>query len=475
MKTLRAIVGLMACCLAAGAQGQAPGYRFEWVRTNSGPEHGDSGVDLAVDADSSIFVVGHHSGLDLDRDGTVDVATRGSTDGLVVRSRPDGVGIWLESFGGPQFDRGTGNAIDGSGGAWSVGSFRDSIQFGEHAIRSKGPYDGYIIRHSRDGDVIRAWAVGGDGDDTLTDVATDSAGNVYVTGTIRGPVDLDGSGTVDATAGTQGAALLASFRADGTLRWAWTPAGQAESFGWAVHVDAKGGVFVGGTYRNGQLDLNRDGRPDTPVATNESDGFLARFDNGGDLRWMRALSGPDPEMVRSITQAENGDLLVAGGIYGATDFDGDGSPDARVARGERKSFLARYTYEGRLVWVRVYGPETAWHVTAHRDRLALTGLYKGALDFDGDGTVDGRAAADGESEGFTAILDAEGRLRHLFTIVGPGADQARAAGFSPDGRKLFSTGFVRLTADFDGDGVPEGGVRCDELGDMFIAGYHLGP
>jgi hypothetical protein len=179
-------------------------------------------------------------------------------------------------------------------------------------------------------------------------------------------------------------------------------------------------------------------------------------------------------MVRAVTLAGNGDLLVAGGLYGASDFDGDGAPDASNDGGGRKTFLARYTPEGELVWIRVYGPETTHDIAARGDRIVLTGHYKGQLDFDGDGTPDAPAHPDGESEGFSAVLDGEGNLLHLFTIVGPDADQARAAAFSPDGEKLFVTGFVRLTADFDGDGVPEGGVRCDARGDMFIAGYHIG-
>jgi hypothetical protein len=474
MRIGAAAICLGSFCLGVAAHGAAADYRFEWVRTNSGPEHGDSGVDIAIDADGSIFVVGHHSGLDLDKNGVVDVPTVGSTDGLVIKSRPDGVGIWLRAPAGPQYDTGTGIALDRSGGSYSVGSFRQSIRIPPQEFRSRGPSDAYIVRHSSDGAVVWARAIGGDGEDSLTAAESDSAGNVYVAGMIRGAVDLDRDGTVDATAGATGSALLASFSADGKLRWAWTPAGQAESFGWAIHLDELGNVFVGGTYRNGRLDLDRDGRPDTPAAGTALDAFVVRLDAGGRVRWMRAIAGPAPEIVRSITQAGNGDLLVAGGIYGASDFDGDGAPDASVAPDDRKTFLARYSPQGALVWVRVYGPETAYHVTAHRDRVVLTGLYKGPLDFDGDGTLDGRADADGESEGFAAVLDGDGRLRHLFTIVGPDADQARAAGFSPDGQKLFVTGFVRLTADFDGDGVVEGGVRCDARGDMFIAGYNLG-
>jgi hypothetical protein len=268
---------LGALCLA-DAPGENAGYRFEWVTTNSGPDGGDSGVDIAIDADHSIFIAGHHSGLDLDRDGIIDVPSRGSIDGLVIRSRRDGVGIWLQAPGGPQYDTGTGIAVDRQGGSYVTGSFRDAMRAGQSELRSKGPSDGYLVRYSTDGEAIWARPIGGDGDDALTGVESDGHGNAYVTGMVRGSVDLDGDGAVDATAGTRGSAVLASFTRDAGLRWAWTPAGSAESFGWAIHASAEGDVYVGGTYRDGQLDLDHDGHPDTPSATGETDAFIARFD-----------------------------------------------------------------------------------------------------------------------------------------------------------------------------------------------------
>ena len=72
-----------------------------------------------------------------------------------------------------------------------------------------------------------------------------------------------------------------------------------------------------------------------------------------------------------------------------------------------------------------------------------------------------------------AILDNDGVIRQVLAITGPGHDQPRGVAFAPDGRSLSLTGFVRLTADFDGDGVPEGGVRCDNDGDIVWARYQL--
>jgi hypothetical protein len=41
------------------------------------------------------------------------------------------------------------------------------------------------------------------------------------------------------------------------------------------------------------------------------------------------------------------------------------------------------------------------------------------------------------------------------------------------GRELYTTGFVRLGADFDGDDEIEGATVCHALGDLFLARYEL--
>ena len=464
---------LLLVCSVVHAE--EPNYRFESVRTIPGPSGGDSGNDLAVDANGAVFVVGHHGGLDFDNDGLAEVESRGLTDPLIIESGPTGDAKWVTAPGGPEYDTGEGIAPDHAGGAYVVGSFKRDMRFrrsGE-TIVSGGSADGYLARYDTDGEPLWARVVGGAGDDSLRDVATDSKGNVYVVGTIRGEIDLDHDGTTDLTTSAEAGLLLASFDRDGTLRWARASAGQGGVFGRAIALGPQSDTFVAGFYRTGDVDLDNDGRTDLPAAPEDGDSFLARFNADGALSWTRSVSGPDAQSISALAFAGNGDLLVTGTLEGSVDFDGDGTPDANVGTGGRNIFLARFTVDGELVWVRTFAARNAWHVAADEERIVLSGLYKGPLDLDGNGEQDGEADPDGKSEGFVAILDNDGGLQHVFTIVGPGHDQARAAGFSPDGEALFVTGFVRLTADFDSDGIVEQGVRCDGLGDIFFARYDV--
>lgn len=160
------------------------------------------------------------------------------------------------------------------------------------------------------------------------------------------------------------------------------------------------------------------------------------------------------------------------------DLNGDRKPDVVPGAGKRTPYLARLDKQGALRWVRSIESADKLSITAiasSPDRIAVGGFYRGAFDIDRDGRIDGVSDPDGESDGFVAIFRDSGAADRVFTVNGPGADQARGLDFSADGRKLWMTGFVRLTADFDGDGVPEGAVRCDARGDIVWAAYALRP
>ncbi len=470
------------------------GYRFVWVRTILGPCCGDAGKDLTVDADGGVLVAGSRGGLDLDRDGSVDIQTFGSPDPLIFKffEANNNAKGWVQGPGGPRRDSADGIAPDRHGGAYAVGSFTDSIHIWGRTLVSIGKADGFLVRYDVRGNTQWARAIGGADNDALADVASDAAGNVYVVGTIHGSVDLDRDGTVDVTSVGESALLLACFDANGKLRWARASAGPAATRGTAIAVGANGDIYVGGDYHNGAADFDADGKADVPEATKtlqsavvtpqtDLNGYFARFDSTGALRWVRGVTGPAMQVVGSLAIAGNGDLLVLGGYTAPADFDGDGIADLEFkTMGDRRwqyhpdanSFLTRVSPAGERRWIRRYAA-TAGHVAADATRIVISGSYTERLDLDDDGTAERAADPDPWLEGFAAILDGEGRLRHVFTIVGGDSDVANAAGFTPDGKQLYVTGYTKLGADFDGDGKIESASACHQRGDVFLALYNV--
>lgn len=452
-------------------------FAYDSAWSLSGPCCGDSGDDLAVANDGSYFIAGSYGKLDLDRDGVAEMQAEGGHDALLLKFAASGEMRWM---GLPRSPSGIHSmqavAVDRKGGAYMVGVFQEhlTLSTGE-TINSRGRRDGFLIRYSSTGEPLWARAIGGSADDSIADVATDARGNVYVIASVRGVIDLVGA-TPQASGQTNGANMLVtSFDPNGRLRWSQLSSGTGDTFGQAITVSAKGNVFVTGDTRsgNGEIDFDDDGINDLPADTNGVTPFLVSFNPAGHLSWVRAITGPSTGGISDIDLKPNGSLLVLGAVSGEPDFDGDGVPETNVAVGSFETFVMQMSHSGDLQWFRTFTGGKFWHLTAGAKRIVLSGFYNMPLDFDGDGQQDGDTAVDGEGEGLIVSLDHTGTLQQILTIVGPSGDQVRATGLSPDGKTLWATGFVRLTADFNADGQYESSVRCDSRGDIFGARYKL--
>jgi hypothetical protein len=445
-------------------------YRFKQVQTIRGPCCGDMGVDLVVDDNDSVLVAGRRGGLDLDRDGTVDLDTYGTPDSLVFMSHDGNMSGWIQGPGGPKQDSADGIASDRQGGAYAAGSFTDTLYIGDESVSGAGSTDGFLMRYDPDGNVLWTRVIGGTDADRLHDVSSDADGNAYVSGTVRGPVDLDGDGATDIAASSADTFLIAS----------------------TIFAASDGAVYVGGGYMSGTLDLDANGTPDVPEAvinqapTGPADidmnAFYARLDSDGNIGWVNAVSGPGVQVTGALAVADNGDLVVLGGYLDDADFDADGKADLEwQSLGEEQvweygqdgnTFLLRASPAGERRWVRRYAAGGS-HVATYQDRLLLGGSYTGVLDLDEDGNPESMADPDDWQEGFIAVLDGTGDVRQVFTIVGGDADVVLAVGATSDGTKLYATGYTRLGADFDADGKIESASKCHQLGDVYLALYEL--
>ena len=485
-----ALLLAMVMSISRVAAADSP-YRFERVLTVAGPCCTDMGVDLVVDDNDSVLVTGRRGGLDFDRDGKVDLDTHGTPDTLVFMSHDGNESGWIVGPGGPKEDLGKAIASDRQGGAFVVGGFMDRLDLGETVVSGRGKRDGFLTRYDQDGNPIWTVVIGGAENDELSGVTSDAAGNAYVAGRILGPVRIiaDESMTVDAPA--KASLLIASFDPEGRLRWNRVVGGDAEGFNPKLHAGPDNAIYVGGGYFRGALDLDLDGEPDVPVAVTDPaakdfasidmNGFYARLDVDGRVQWVRSISGPRSQVIGALTTMLDGDLVVSGGYVGDVDFDSDGKADLEwKALGadnnlrhsqDLNAFLLRVSPAGEHRWARRY--TAGGHVAARHDGLVIGGRYTGELDLDDDGTPERESDEDDWSEGFVAVLDADGAVEQVFTVVGGDGDAVSAVGATADGRKLYATGFTRLGADFDGDGKIESASKCHQLGDLYLAVYEL--
>src|SRR5438105_3438368 len=141
---------------------------------------------------------------------------------------------------------------------------------------------------------------------TMTDVAVDPNGNVFVTDLFGGTADF---GNVTLTSGGLMDAFIAKLDQDGTFQWArqlGNGSGTQQEFAQGNAVDAAGNVYSTGRLFNAS----------SPTGYGA---FVAKHDANGQLAWLKMVDGASVGWAVGADAA--GNVVVTGVYTGTADFD----------------------------------------------------------------------------------------------------------------------------------------------------------
>ena len=286
---------------------------------------------------------------------------------------------WAKRAGSSVFEAGNAIGVDSSGNTYVTGSygreessFTDPIIFGPGEtrettleIQADTAYM-FLAKYASNGNLV--WAKR-DGVGNITrafDLAVDSSGNTYVTGffdssvnTIFGPNETNETTLTrnnDGDTFIRTNIFVAKFAADGNLVWVKRTEGVAAHVGSGIAVDDSGNVYVTGTYSGiaifgpgeaGETTLTSD----NPSIFAENEIFVAKYTGDGDLIWAKSAGGPNFDRGFHIAVDGSGNAYVTGFFDGTATF-GLGEAGETTLTSDNSRFLAKYTTNGDLVWVK---------------------------------------------------------------------------------------------------------------------------
>ncbi len=129
-------------------------------------------------------------------------------------------------------------------------------------------------------------------------MTADQSGSAYITGWFEGTADLDpGPGTFNVTANGVNDAFLMKLDNAANFEWGIRVGDVLETNGSDLALDAQDNLYVVGCFQ-GTADF--DPGPGTLFRSSagDSDGFLWRLDNNGNLVWAATFGGADGERPR---------------------------------------------------------------------------------------------------------------------------------------------------------------------------------
>jgi len=139
--------------------------------------------------------------------------------------------------------------------------------------------------------------------DYANGVATDSSGNVYVTGDTYG--GLDGN-----TNAGNNDLFVVKYNSSGTKQWTKQLGTSSTDLADGVATDSSGNVYVVG-YTYGGLDGNTN--------TGGSDLFVVKYNSSGTKQWTKQLGSSSRDYDYGVATDSSRNVYVAGDTYGGLD------------------------------------------------------------------------------------------------------------------------------------------------------------
>ncbi len=340
---------------------------------------------------------------------------------------------WTQLVGTAEYDIGAGIASDSEGNLYVTGSTGGSIEENSHL----GIRDLILIKFNQLG--VQEWTrqIGTIHDDSGYDVSADTFGNVYVIGQTYG--DLDGNINVgDADL------FIVKYDFSGKKFWSHQIGTHEFDYGRSIDTDTDGNVYIAG-YTTGELEGN--------ISAGGNDFFIIKFNSRGSRLWIKQLGTLSSDVVHSVDIDNEGNIYVAG--YTA------GELESNISVGGDDFFIIKYDNQLTKQWVRQFGTlgtDVVFDMARDNDgNIYVTGFT--------DGSFDGHISA-GDDDFFIIKYDSLGIKQWSQQYGTAGSDVAKSI-------SIDATGDVYIAGHTEGDldlGV-DSGEDPYKLPDLFLVKY----
>lgn len=323
--------------------------QFVWVR-GFGGTMGDEIHGLAIDAGNNIIVSGFFSStVDFDPGpGVTQLQSQGGFDGFVAKYGPTGAFQWVRGVQGTGSARMWSVTTDNTGHIHALGHFTGQANVaGAFPIESAGLTDGLLCRFGPAGGAIWARTFGGATNVTTERLLNDGAGQLFITGSFTGAVDIDpGAGTLEVTSVGNNNVYFAKLDTAGNAIWGHgiRAVNHFDGVG-DIALDDEGNLYLCGAH-NVELDLDPGpGLAIHPAPTGTGhDLFLAKYDAAGSFMWSRAIITEGGfDTANDITVDPDGHVIVTGSYGLSAEFDAVDPAGSLAHTSTQSGFTSKYS------------------------------------------------------------------------------------------------------------------------------------
>lgn len=341
--------------------------------TYYGGNEATNGTGCAVDSFGNVYLTGETKATSGIATPGAHQTTYGGTgsgqgDAFLVKFDSTGTRLWATYFGGADDDAATHCEVDHQNNVYITGRTNSSGSFisGGHQTGRGGDFDAFLAKFNESGTHQWSTYYGGGLLDYGHGIATNTLGDVYLSGTTASTDSISTLGVHQyAPAGGITDAFLVRFNSNGLRIWGTYFGGNSEEIGLHCAADDSGFVYlVGGTSSADDISsANAHQEIRHGIAPNNFDGFLSKFDPQGDQVWGTFYGGAFNDEVVDVFVDNAGQVYIAG-YTNSPNSHPTFSVDENIAtsgshlttlQGGIDGFIAEFSPQGQRQWGSYFG------------------------------------------------------------------------------------------------------------------------
>jgi len=344
MKKIVQIVSMLFISLNINAQSP----NWAWVKGAGGTTNDDA-CSTTTDASGNVYITGFFSNNSITF-GTVILTSAGGNDIYIAKYNALGNLLWAKRAGGSGQDIGYGINTDTKGNVYVAGEFRSpSIIFGTDTLTNNansGNSPGiFIVKYDSSGNVLwtkGAKSIGNTGSGNLRGIDTDTADNVFITGSYYGPL-IFGTNIINGSG-----VFIVKYDSEGNTIWAKGTGSVGSSNG--ITTDVSGNIYVTGNYSSSSIVFG----VDTLINGGVYNMFIVKYDPSGNLIWANGSATTGQVNAYGIANDATGNIYVIGQYESVAKFANINLANA----GYTDIFIVKYNASGNVIWAKGIGGTT---------------------------------------------------------------------------------------------------------------------
>ena len=312
---------------------------------------------------------------------------------------------WGHSFATEYHENVRSIAVDENQNIYLIGTYSDTIDldpgvnqsiFPNYSTTSLAAYDLFIMKLDSVGNYVWAKTIGTEWEEIGNSVIYDSAGFIYIAGTINSYTNVD-QGATDSSLTVAGFndVFIQKLDLDGNHIWSKALHGQGLDYVGGLSLDHSGDLIVTGEI--GDTMWFDPPYTDSLFPQNYpySDAFVVKMSGvNGNILWSKLFGGDNHDAANSVAIDNNDDIVISGWFIDTCDLNPNDSLEYLVSESnDRSPFVSKLTNNGDFIWGKAMsssggtpsgqlgGTGLSVAISSNND-IYVAGRYSDTIDFD---------------------------------------------------------------------------------------------